>query len=66
MPIYEYHCDECDSDFETLIWKTDSTEKQICPKCGSKKTVRKFSTFSTASAPGSSTGSCNSPSTKFK
>lgn len=31
MPIYEYHCDECDKDFETLVMR--SAEQVHCPAC---------------------------------
>jgi putative FmdB family regulatory protein len=30
MPIYEYRCENCDNDFETLVF---GTEDICCPKC---------------------------------
>lgn len=34
MPIYEYHCDNCNQDFECLVF---GNEKPGCPGCDSKK-----------------------------
>jgi putative FmdB family regulatory protein len=33
MPLYEYHCDHCDEEFETLrsLKERDNAE---CPECG--------------------------------
>lgn len=32
MPIYEYHCDTCDCNFETLVLSR-SDEETECPQC---------------------------------
>ncbi|MDQ6973002.1 MAG: zinc ribbon domain-containing protein [Mariprofundaceae bacterium] len=32
MPIYEYHCDDCDKEFETLVLR--KSETVVCPDCG--------------------------------
>jgi putative FmdB family regulatory protein len=32
MPIYEYHCEDCDKDFEALLMR--SSETVHCPSCG--------------------------------
>jgi len=42
MPIREYQCLECQNNFEKL----NPSGEVECPKCGSKKVRRKFSTFS--------------------
>ncbi|RPJ13798.1 MAG: zinc ribbon domain-containing protein [Desulfobacteraceae bacterium] len=34
MPIYEYHCDKCSHDFESIVF---GKEKPVCPSCSSKK-----------------------------
>lgn len=31
MPIYEYHCDCCEKDFETLVF---GSQEVLCPTCG--------------------------------
>jgi putative FmdB family regulatory protein len=40
MPIYEYTCDQCSSDFEFL---TRGDQKPECPKCGGTELTRKLS-----------------------
>lgn len=43
MPIYEFHCDACDKDFEQMTTMSARDQKIACPSCGSKKTGRKLS-----------------------
>ena len=43
MPIYEFHCPQCDRDFETLVMRSD--DKVCCPTCDSKKVRRLMSGF---------------------
>jgi len=43
MPIYEYTCNGCGGQVELLV--ASSAVKPACPECGSKKLVKKFSTF---------------------
>ena len=43
MPIYEFHCEACETSFETMTSMNARDEKVACPKCGSKKTGRKLS-----------------------
>lgn len=40
MPLYEYHCPDCESRFEALIRFDDRAN---CPKCGSAKPDRLLS-----------------------
>jgi len=40
MPIYEYTCKKCSSDFELLI---RSDEVPECPGCGSRKLEKQLS-----------------------
>ncbi len=47
MPIYEYRCGKCGSNFELLV---SGTTKQVsCPECSSVKVNRKFSAFAVRS-----------------
>lgn len=43
MPIFEYHCNECDKDFEILII---GDEEVSCPECEGRNLRRLVSTFS--------------------
>lgn len=47
MPIYEYHCNQCEHEFEKLV--LNSSEKIACPKCKSKKVGRMMSAFAFSS-----------------
>lgn len=40
MPIYDYHCDECEEDFEVFISlaEKEADEPQECEHCGSVNT----------------------------
>ncbi|MGD2271843.1 MAG: zinc ribbon domain-containing protein [Desulfobacterales bacterium] len=40
MPIYEYHCEECNEDFECLVL---GNEKPDCPSCSSHNICRLMS-----------------------
>lgn len=60
MPIYEYECLVCGSNFELRRSISDSDSDLECPKCGAEKTRRVISMFSTNSpgiscAPGAPT-----------
>jgi len=57
MPIYEYHCEDCDSSFETLVQPGHQDETQ-CPSCTGVKIVREMSVF--ASRGGNSEAEPNS------
>jgi putative FmdB family regulatory protein len=59
MPIYEFHCGECGCDSEILVRSTD-WKKTECPRCGSKKLSKKFSTFASVSAGGNGAPACDS------
>lgn len=43
MPLYEYRCTECNTDFEELVSASRTDGKchaPACPKCKSTRTVR--------------------------
>jgi putative FmdB family regulatory protein len=62
MPLYEFHCSECQSTFEELVRVSAPAEDVTCPKCGSHQVRRKVSTFASKTSGGSnvsaSAGSC--------
>ena len=41
MPIYEYHCEKCNKDFECLVFGSESPD---CPSCSSTDVCRLMST----------------------
>lgn len=47
MPIYEFHCKDCDADSEVLVRAT-SWKGTKCPRCGSTRLVKKLSVFAAA------------------
>ena len=58
MPIYEYVCDECNTQFEKIV--INKQQEISCPKCASKKATIQLSVFATAGANGSSSSSSGS------
>jgi len=42
MPIYEYICKKCDSEFEAIV---QGSQEVVCPSCDSKRLEKKFSAF---------------------
>lgn len=44
MPIYEYTCQECGTDFEELV-NINARDNPPCPSCDSHKTEKKMSVF---------------------
>jgi putative FmdB family regulatory protein len=67
MPIFEYICQECQHEFETLVFGRD---KAKCPKCHSQKLSPQLSVFAvsakssasaSASAGAGACGSCGDP-----
>jgi putative FmdB family regulatory protein len=51
MPLYEYRCTSCNTEYEELVSSSDTTTPP-CPNCNSTETEKKFSVF------GSAGGSC--------
>ena len=60
MPIYEFQCDDCGTDFEELYRSIKERRRPHCAECGSKNVHKKFSTFATggSSGDGDSAGGC--------
>jgi len=65
MPLFEYHCNACNKDFELLIM---GNEEICCPECLGKNVSKLLSTFSHknkgsfTSSRGSSCSTCSSTS----
>jgi putative FmdB family regulatory protein len=46
MPIYEFRCNCCKDEFETLVRNTETDERIECPKCESTELERILSVCS--------------------
>ena len=51
MPIYEFHCVDCERDSELLVRSADWSSES-CPHCGSGQLVKQLSTFASAGPAG--------------
>ncbi len=67
MPIYEYKCQDCGSQFEKLLRNSDETGVE-CPSCGQNHLRRELSTFAARAAgpkqaegPVCPSGRCSNP-----
>ena len=49
MPLYEYHCDDCDSEFEELQPMNAPKQGAECANCSGTNTRRVLSTFAKGS-----------------
>ncbi|MCX5907767.1 MAG: zinc ribbon domain-containing protein [Deltaproteobacteria bacterium] len=62
MPIFEYHCQGCENDFEQIVF--NSKTKVKCPRCQGSKVKKKMSAFGIKSGSkftaASSSGGCSS------
>ena len=54
MPIFEYKCNQCEKEFEKLVFAGEENNI-LCPECKSQDVVKKMSA---ASFMGSSMGKC--------
>ena len=52
MPIYEYHCADCDTDFQKLRPMSKANAPAPCVHCGGQHTTRAISLFSAMSKSG--------------
>jgi putative FmdB family regulatory protein len=64
MPIYEFKCADCGTEFERVVFSSDEVVLE-CPECNSKEVQKVLSVFAMggekspfAGATGSSSSSC--------
>lgn len=58
MPIYEYTCPKCESDFELLV---RGAEKPACPECGATRLEKLLSVPAAHSSSGKDLPICDAP-----
>ena len=58
MPIYEYACDDCRSEFEVLV---RGEEPPACPDCGGSRLEKQWSVPAAHSGQSSPLPICNAP-----
>ncbi|HEV2471730.1 MAG TPA: zinc ribbon domain-containing protein [Chthonomonadales bacterium] len=58
MPIYEFHCKECRSEFRTLR-RSEQLSDVRCPSCGAQRVARLLSV--TAAGRAAEVNSCAMP-----
>lgn len=69
MPIFEYKCDSCGTEFEKLVRRRDEAGDVSCPDCGERRLSQQYSRFaarnaesgSSAEAPSCPGGMCSNP-----
>lgn len=66
MPIYEYACQDCDTQFEKFVRSMQADVKVKCPQCGGTHIKKGWSIFGTGGTgsgfgelAGASASSCN-------
>jgi putative FmdB family regulatory protein len=61
MPIFEYMCVRCGTNFEQLV-RGSGEQEIVCPQCMGNRVIKQFSTFavrgSKSSRPGGGAGAC--------
>jgi putative FmdB family regulatory protein len=62
MPIYSYHCEQCQTDFTELRRSSEMDTPIDCPKCSQHSTYRTLSCFSVGGTGISQTSSNSIPS----
>ena len=48
MPIFEFECLDCHTEFEKLVRRAGATSEVACPVCDSRNLEEKISAFSAA------------------
>ena len=68
MPMFDYHCKDCDNVYDELVQSCEVPDDEIfCPECGKNQSERlisapSISTDTAASGTSFNTSSCGAPS----
>ena len=66
MPLYDYHCQQCDSGFTELRSTTEMDSPISCPECGSMENRRSLSCFSVRGTTSSMSAACGPSKSQFR
>jgi putative FmdB family regulatory protein len=61
MPIYEYACRKCSTDFELLRRSQDRLAPAACPTCGEQRLALRMSTAAVGVGGGRAADACAAP-----
>ncbi len=60
MPLYEYICTQCGTEFEKILPFSEANSKPECPTCQSRETLKRISLFASNGGDGNSSSSASS------
>ena len=66
MPLYDYHCQQCEIRFSELRRTAEMDFSINCPECGSEETSRLLSRFSVGGGSSNITASCGPSKSQFR
>ncbi|MCX7817210.1 MAG: zinc ribbon domain-containing protein [Syntrophales bacterium] len=62
MPIYEFRCPDCGTEFEKIVFTSDCAIRIACPNCDSERVQKLMSVFAGGGKTVSGCSSCSSSS----
>ena len=66
MPLYDYHCQQCESGFTELRRSSEMDASINCPECGSIETRRSLSSFSVGGSTSGMPAACGPSKNQFR
>ena len=66
MPLYDYHCQQCESGFTELRRASEMDSPINCPECGSRETSRSLSCFSVGGTTSGMVKACGPSKSQFR
>ena len=66
MPIYSYHCEQCQTEFTELRQCSEMDAPIDCPECGGRESQRMLSGFAVGSGAASTASSSQPASSPFR
>ena len=66
MPLYDYHCQQCESGFTELRRSSEMDSPISCPECGSMEARRSLSSFSVGGSKSGMLAACGPSKSQFR